>query len=179
MRDRGELPSGRKISGKPDFFIGCADTPTDPQPGWSPKGLKDKIAAGAQFAQTQFCMDADIVRRYAARVAEEGVFEKLHLLIGAALLRSARSAQWIRDHLPGAVISEAIVKRLEQASDPAAEGEKICLEFIEQMAAIPGIAGVHVMAPNNEAAVPGLLAQARRLPLYRAPLASQTAGAIA
>ncbi|MDQ2953330.1 MAG: methylenetetrahydrofolate reductase, partial [Pseudomonadota bacterium] len=183
IRDRGQLPSGRKISGKADFFVGAADTPIDPPAaGWSPRGLNDKISAGAQFAQTQFCMDAGIVRRYAARLAEEGVFAKCFVLIGVALLRSARSAQWIRNHLPGAIISEAIVQRLLGAADPASEGERIALEFLQEMSSIPGIAGVHVMAPNNEAAVPRLLAQARRLALRRAPpqkKGSQPAGAIA
>src|SRR6266704_3594661 len=54
LRDKGELPSGRKVGGKPHFLIGVADTPIDPPPGWSPKTLKDKIAAGAELAQTQF-----------------------------------------------------------------------------------------------------------------------------
>jgi methylenetetrahydrofolate reductase (NADPH) len=182
IRDRGQLPSGRKISGKADFFVGAVDTPIDPPPGWSPRGLSDKIAAGAQFTQTQFCMDAGIVRRYAARLAEEGVFAKCFVLIGLAVLRSARSAQWIRNHLPGAIISEAIVQRLLGAADPASEGERIALEFLQEMSSIPGIAGVHVMAPNNEVAVPRLLAQARRLTLRRAPPqrnGSQPAGAVA
>src|ERR1035437_842838 len=54
LRDTGELPSGRKISGRADFFLGGADNPIDPKPGWEPKGLQAKIAAGAQFVQTQF-----------------------------------------------------------------------------------------------------------------------------
>ena len=73
MRDQGELPTGRKIGGTPDFFIGAADMPIDPPPDWLPKGLQDKIAAGAQFAQTQFCMDVGVLRRYLARLAEGGI----------------------------------------------------------------------------------------------------------
>src|SRR5262249_51717679 len=64
LRDDGTLPTGRKVAGKADFFIGAADMPIDPPDGWRPDGLAAKIAAGAQFAQTQFCMDAAIVRRY-------------------------------------------------------------------------------------------------------------------
>src|SRR5690349_13113890 len=64
LREDAKLPTGRKVSGKADFFIGAADMPIDPPDGWEPKGLAAKIAAGAQFAQTQFCMDAAIVRRY-------------------------------------------------------------------------------------------------------------------
>jgi methylenetetrahydrofolate reductase (NADPH) len=160
MRDRGELPSGRKIAGQLEFFLGAADVPVDPKPGWKPESLKKKIAAGAQFAQTQFCMDAGIVRRYAARLAEEGV-ENFHLLIGVAPLRSAKSATWMREHLFGTQISDDIVTRLEKATDPAAEGVRICLDLIEEFATIPGVSGAHIMAPGLDAAVPGVLAAAR------------------
>ena len=76
LRDTGELPSGRKIGGRADFFLGGADNPIDPPPGWEPKSLAGKLAAGAQFVQTQFCMDAGVVRRYVARLAEHGIAGK-------------------------------------------------------------------------------------------------------
>src|SRR5262249_9659150 len=62
----GKLPHGTKVAGAAPFFIGAADIPIDPPPGWKPDSLKAKVAAGAQFLQTQFCMDVGIVRRYAA-----------------------------------------------------------------------------------------------------------------
>ena len=73
MRDKGELPTGSKVGGKADFFIAAADVPIDPPAGWEPKSLKAKIAAGCEFVQTQFCMDAGVARRYMARLAEHGV----------------------------------------------------------------------------------------------------------
>src|SRR5437588_10148823 len=82
IRDRGELPHGRKVTGKAGFFIGAADLPLDPPAGWKPKSLADKIGAGAQFAQTQFCMDIGIARRYMARLAESGLTKKIAILIG-------------------------------------------------------------------------------------------------
>ena len=82
--------------------------------GWTPKRLKDKIAAGAQFAQTQFCMDANVVRRYAQCLADNGI-SNFHLLIGLAPLRSARSARWIREKLFGSIIPDTVVERLERA----------------------------------------------------------------
>ncbi len=122
IRDRGELPSGRKVTGKADFFIGAADMPIDPPKGWEPKSLKGKIAAGAQFAQTQFCMDIDVVRRYVARLAEDGLTRKISLLIGVVPLRSAKSARWIKEHLFGAIIPDAIVERLDYAGDRRSRG---------------------------------------------------------
>jgi methylenetetrahydrofolate reductase (NADPH) len=162
MRDKGELPSGRKIGGAAHFFLGAADVPIDPPPGWWPEKLAAKVLAGAQFAQTQFCMDEGVVRRYAARLAEHAGTRGLFLLIGIAPLRSAKSARWMQKHLYGTIIPQALIERLECAGDPAAEGERIAVELIEAFAQIPGVAGVHVMAPANEAAVPRVIAEARR-----------------
>ena len=165
LRDKGELPSGRKVAGQARFFLGAADAPIDPPADWRPDKLAAKIAAGAEFAQTQFCMDQGIVQRYAARLNEHAATRELFLLVGIAPLRSAKSARWMKKHLYGTIIPDAFIDRLEQAADPAAEGERIALELIEQLAHVPGVAGVHIMAPANEAAVPRVIADARkRLP---------------
>src|SRR5215813_3274715 len=153
LRDKGELPSGRRVTGRAPFFLGAADVPIDPPVGWQPDKLAAKVAAGAEFPQTQFCLDAAVVRRYAARVAEHAATRGVFLLIGIAPLRSAKSARWMQERLYGTIIPDSLIERLEQAADPVVEGERIAVELIEQLAAIPGVAGVHVMAPANEDAV--------------------------
>jgi methylenetetrahydrofolate reductase (NADPH) len=162
MRDEGRLPHGAKIAGTADFFLGAADSPIDPPPDWQPKSLLDKVAAGAQFAQTQFCMDAGVMRRYLARLAEAGLAAKLFVLVGVNPLRSAKSARWMRSHLFGTIIPDALIERLERAADPGAEGRRICVEVSEELSTLSGIAGVHVMAPGNDAAVPEVIAEIRR-----------------
>lgn len=171
MRDEHEIFPGRAFTGDASFFIGAADAPRDPVPGWSPDGLKAKADAGAQFVQTQFCMDAELVRRYVDRLAEHGLINRLHLLIGVVPLRSVRSARWIRDNLFGSVIPDAVIERMEQAADPAEEGQRICLEMLQQLAEIPGVSGAHVMAPGHDDIVPRLIEQARRIGLRKATLA--------
>jgi methylenetetrahydrofolate reductase (NADPH) len=161
LRDAGELPSGRKVTGACDFFLGAADNPIDPPPGWEPKGLAAKRAAGAQFVQTQFCMDTGVARRYMARLAERGLTDKLSVIVGIVPLRSAKSARWIRDKLFGAIIPDAIVERMEGARDPAGEGRRICLDIVAELSEVPYVAGVHIMAPGNEAVVPEIIAAAR------------------
>jgi methylenetetrahydrofolate reductase (NADPH) len=161
LRDTGELPSGRKIGGRANFFLGGGDNPIDPPPGWEPKSLAGKLAAGAQFVQTQFCMDAGVVRRYVARLAEHGIAGKAALIIGVVPLRSVKSARWIKEKLYGAIIPDALIARLEGAGDPVAEGRRICLDLVRELADIPQVAGAHVMAPNNEAAVPDVIRAAR------------------
>src|SRR5476651_2395375 len=161
LRDSGELPSGRKVSGRADFFLGSADNPIDPPAGWQPAGLNAKLKAGAQFVQTQFCMDAGVVRRYMARLAEQGVADKLSFLIGIVPLRSAKSARWIKEKLFGAIIPDAIIERMEAASDSAAEGRAICIDLVRELSGVPHVAGVHIMAPGNDAAVPDIIRAAR------------------
>ena len=161
LRDSGELPTGRKIGGHADFFLGSADNPIDPPPGWQPTALQAKVDAGAQFVQTQFCMDAALVRRYVARLVECGVAEKLSVVIGVVPLRSAKSARWIKEKLFGAVITDSIIDRMERASDPAAEGRRICVDIVHELADVPHVAGVHIMAPGNDAVVSEVITAAR------------------
>jgi methylenetetrahydrofolate reductase (NADH) len=157
MRREGKLLPGTEIKGGFDIFLGAADLPADPPPGWNAKGLKAKAAAGADFIQTQFCMDIGVVRRYAARLVELGVIPKLKILIGIAPIPSARSALWMREKLFGTVIPESIIGRLEKAADPQAEGKRICVELLRQLAEVPGIAGAHVMAPLNPSGIPEVI----------------------
>jgi methylenetetrahydrofolate reductase (NADPH) len=161
IRDRHELSTGRKVAGRAVYFIGVADAPHDPPAGWAPVSLKNKIAAGAQFAQTQFCMDAVIARRYVKRLAEEGITERFFVLIGIAPLPSARTALWMREHLPGTIIPDAIIDRLAQAGDSKAEGKRICIELLHEFGEIPAVSGAHIMAPRNQSAIAEVIAEFR------------------
>jgi methylenetetrahydrofolate reductase (NADPH) len=163
IRDLGQLPHGRVVGGKAEFFLGAADAPIDPPPGWRPDSLLAKLASGAQFVQTQFCMDLGVVRRYLARLSEHGIPQRLHILIGLAPLASARSARWIRTHLFGSIIPDALIDRLEAATDQKREGHRICLELMQELRDIPGVAGAHLMAPLNEAASTAVIEEFRAL----------------
>jgi len=161
LRDEGVLPTGRKVAGKAAFFLGAVDIPIDPPAGWQPNSLLGKIKSGAQFAQTQFCMDAGVVRRYVGVLEQAGLTGQFALLIGVNPLRSAKSAQWMKSHLFGTIIPDTFIERMEKATDPSREGVRICVELIEELAAIPGVAGVHIMAPGNDAAIPDVIAEVR------------------
>jgi methylenetetrahydrofolate reductase (NADPH) len=147
LRDKGELPSARKVDSPPSFYIGAADVPRRPDAKWSPVPLQKKIEAGADFIQTQFGFDLDVVRAYAERLQAEGITEKLGVIIGVGPIRSAKSARWMNDNLFGVTVPEALITRIEGAADQAAEGRRVCAELIEGLKQIPGIAGAHVMAP--------------------------------
>ena len=168
MRTERRLPSGVAIDGAVPLFVGAAETPVDPTPGWRPDGLIAKADAGAGFVQTQFCMDTGVVRRYAARLLALGL--RVPVLIGVAPIPSARSARWMREKLFGTLIPDEIVARLERAADPKLEGRAICVEIIRELAGIPGIAGAHVMAPQNHAAIAEVVATSGVKGKPRAPI---------
>jgi methylenetetrahydrofolate reductase (NADPH) len=163
IRDQGQMPHGRVVGGKAHFFLGAADAPHDPAPPWRPEALLRKLDAGAQFIQTQFCMDTGVVRRYVARLAEHQIPERLYILVGLAPLASARSANWIRTHLFGSIIPDAIIARLDAAADPKQEGRRICVELMQELREIQGVAGVHLMAPLNESMLPDVIRDFRAM----------------
>lgn len=150
MRDVGTIPSGRSINPPPHLFIGGADTPFDPPATWQPESLRAKAEAGADFIQTQFCFDLTVARRYFDRLREEGLTERLKVIAGIGPIASARSARWMDQNLHGVNVPAALIDRLEGAEDQAAEGRRICVELIQGLREIPGLAGVHIMAPQQK-----------------------------
>ncbi len=150
LRDEAVLPSGKPLGAAPEFFIGAADMPFDPPADWKPDALQSKIDCGAQFTQTQFCFEPEVAKRFIARLQDEGITEQVGVLLGIGPIVSARSAHWMNENLYGVTIPEATIKRLEGAADAKQEGRLICAELIQQYREIPGLAGVHIMAPAQK-----------------------------
>jgi methylenetetrahydrofolate reductase (NADPH) len=159
MRDDGTMPSGRALKAAPRLLIGGADAPFDPPSVFEPNGLKAKIASGADFFQTQFCFDLEMLRRYLARLDDFGIPDQAPIIVGIGPLRSAKSARWMNENLFGVSIPEPVIERLEAAQDPRAEGIKICIELMQELREIKGVAGAHLMAPHGEAACAEAIAE--------------------
>jgi methylenetetrahydrofolate reductase (NADPH) len=153
LRDQHQFESGRKISFAPRVFFGAAANPFVPPFEWRAQRLAKKVAAGAQFIQTQYCYDVPRLREFMQQVEDLGLFGKVFVLVGVGPLRSAKAAEWMRSHVPGIAISDAVVKRLAGAEQPAVEGRKLCVELIQQIREIKGVSGVHVMAYRQEESV--------------------------
>ena len=153
MRDEKRFLSGRKITSPPQVFIGAAVNPFVPPLDYRPIHFAKKIAAGAQFVQTQYCYDVPLLKRFMARVREQGLHEKCFILVGVGPLASAKTARWMRSSVPGVHIPDAIVDRLEKAGTPKEQkalGKQLCVELIQEIRAEPGVHGVHVMAYRQE-----------------------------
>lgn len=153
LRDKQIFASGRALSDPPKVFLGAAENPFVPPYGFRPHRLAKKIAAGAQFIQTQYCFDLPRFRTFMDQSRDLGLLDKCFILPGVGPLASARTAEWMRKHVPGVHIPDAIIRRLEGARDQRVEGRNICIELIQQLREIEGVSGVHVMAHRQEAYV--------------------------
>ncbi len=152
MSEQGILPNGREIDPPPHFHIGSADVPQRYSGSEAPPALMKKIDAGARFIQTQLCYDMELIEAYTGKMGEWGLLDKVKILIGLGPVASARSARWMRDNLWGVAFPDPLIQRLEHSPDPKQEGRRICIELIERMQKLEGIAGVHLMAPGQSAA---------------------------
>jgi len=177
MRDQGVLLSGRKLRAPPRFFIGAVENPFAPPLDWRPLRLEKKVRAGAEFIQTQYCFDVPRLQQFMRRVRDLGLHEKVYILIGVGPLRSHKAAEFMRDRVPGVWIPDEVIQRMAKTpkAQQAEEGKRICIEIIQQVREIEGVAGVHVMAYRQEEAVAevihraGLLPRHPRLPEFAVP----------
>ncbi len=150
MRDKSRFMSGRPIMTQPDLFLGAALNPFCPPFDARPYRLAKKIAAGARFFQTQYCYDIDLLEAFMKETRRLGLHKRCHILVGVGPLISARSANWTVNNIPGIHIPDALIMRMQNAKDERKEGKRICIELIEKIREIDGIAGVHVMVHKHE-----------------------------
>ncbi|HEX9473698.1 MAG TPA: methylenetetrahydrofolate reductase [Steroidobacteraceae bacterium] len=153
LRDHHRFESGRKISYAPRVLLGAAENPVAPPAEHRALRLAKKVAAGAQFIQTQYCFDLQRLRVFMRAVEDLGVLERAFILVGVGPLRSAKAAEWMRTHVPGMHVPDAIIARLAGAGDQAREGRNLCVELIQELRTIKGVSGVHVMAYRQEESV--------------------------
>lgn len=157
MRDNSTFQSGRALDSPPRVFLGAAANPFAAPFDWRPKRLAKKVAAGAQFVQTQYCYDLPRLREYLKRVEDLGLADKVFILVGVGPLASARTAEWIRKNVPGVHIPDDVIKRLAGADNPREEGINLCIELMQEIHAMSGVSGLHIMAYRQEHRVPEII----------------------
>ena len=162
MRDQGVLLSGRRLGPAPECFLGAVENPFAPPVGFRAERLGKKVAAGAQFVQTQFVFDVPAFAQWLAQVRDLGLHEQCAILAGVGAVRTVRALDYMRDHVPGVEVPDDVFRRLRAVppEKTAAEGIKLAAEIIQQLGAIPGVAGVHLLVAGNEQAVPDILDEA-------------------
>ena len=167
MRDENKFQSGDEIKGGgPRLFLGAAASPFSSPVEMRPFRLAKKVAAGADFIQTQMIFDMDLFKKYMRKVVELGLHEKVSILAGLGPLKSTPMARFLQNEVPGIEVPvhllermDAAVKGIDKEDKDArrdawrAEGIKLCIEQIQEVREIEGVAGVHIMAIEWEAAI--------------------------
>jgi methylenetetrahydrofolate reductase (NADPH) len=176
MRDDGRLLSGRELKPPPVWFLGSVENPFAPPLDLRAARLGKKVAAGAQFIQTQYVFDIEVFARFMAQVRDLGLHERCHILAGVGPVCSLRALSHMQNGVPGLRIPEDLARRLRAVPEDrtADEGVTICAETIRELRQIPGLAGVHVMAMGNEHRIPLIL---ERAGIAAAPVPSPIAAA--
>jgi 5,10-methylenetetrahydrofolate reductase len=160
LRDERKLMNGMSISGEAPLFLGAVANSTWDDHGLGLLGVRKKVAAGADFIQTQAVFDIASFRTWMDEVRRQGLDEKVHILASVLPMKSLDMARRMRVGIPGLRIPEALVLRMEQAADAREVGVSFCVELIEQLRATPGVHGVHIMAVAWEDVVPRIVNEA-------------------
>ena len=162
MRDEGRLMSGRKLDPRPSWLIGAVENPFAPPDRFRATRLGKKVAAGAEFVQTQFVFDIEMFARWLGEVRDLGLDQRCRILAGVGPIRSLRALEHMQTGVPGLHIPAEIDRRLRgvPVDRVAEEGLRICAETLQRLAGLPGVSGVPVMAPGFEHGIPEILERA-------------------
>jgi 5,10-methylenetetrahydrofolate reductase len=186
MRDQRIFECGDEFKGQePRFFVGAASAPFAGPVEFRPYRLAKKVQAGASFVQTQLVYDVDAFKVFMEKVRKLGLHEKVYILAGVGPLKSPGMAKYMKDSVPGLLVPDVLIDRMNEAGAPWArkskdeltkedkkarseawkdEGIKICIELIQQLREVEGVAGVHIMAIEWEEAVKPIVEGAGLLP---------------
>jgi len=178
LRDENKFQCGEEIKGGgPRFFIGAAANPFGDPFDWRPYRLAKKVAAGADFIQTQLIYDIPRFKEFMRRVVDMGLHEKVAILAGVGPLKSSGMARYMRDKVPGMIVNDYYVDEMVKAIEGIPKEEKsarteawrkrgieLCIEQIRELMEIEGVAGVHIMAIEWEAATRPIVEGAGMLP---------------
>ncbi len=156
MRDHATMQSGTTLTVAPRYLVGGVANPNIEKA----TRLERKIQFGAEFIQTQIIFDVDRFAEWMQAVRTLGLHQQASIMAGVMIIKSAQSARFLRDHLPGSRVPEHIVERMEQAADPEAEGVTVAAELCQQLLAIEGVRGVHLMSVGWTKAIPLVVSRA-------------------
>jgi len=164
LRKEGKQPGGEVIKDPPKMYLGCAENPFATPYEWRVSRLAKKIAAGANFCQTQCIYDMDMFAKWMEGVCARGLDKKIHILAGIMPLKTVGAARYMKNKVPGMIVPDHIIDRMKSAKDQKEEGIKLCIEQIEAFKSMKGVHGVHIMAVAWEDIYPRLVKEAGLLP---------------
>ncbi len=166
MRDEGKFLGGDAIKRPPEMFVGAAANPFADPFEIRVSRLAKKVAAGAEFIQTQCIYNLDKFEEWMKGVRERGLHEKCYIMAGLTPMKSAGMARYMKNRVPGMDVPDEVVKRLADTpkEKQAEEGVKMCIESIQRLKEVEGVRGFHIMAIEWEEKVPEIVEAAGLYP---------------
>ncbi len=164
MRDEKKFQCGEEMDIEPRFFLGAAANPYADPFEYRVARLAKKVQAGAEFIQTQIIYNLERFKDWMEAVRDRGLDKEVYILGGVTPLKSAGMAKYMKNFVPGLDVPDELVERMKDAENPKEEGVDICVEIINELKEIEGVAGVHIMAIEWEEAVPKIVKEAGLLP---------------
>ncbi|MGD0998263.1 MAG: methylenetetrahydrofolate reductase [Thermoleophilia bacterium] len=167
MRDEKKFDCGEEMPVEPRLYIGCAENPFGDPFELRALRLKKKIEAGADFVQTQCIFNIPKFKKWMEEVRSLGLHQEIKILAGITPIKGAGMAKYMKNFVPGMDVPQEIVDRIaaqEKGAPQQAEGKKLAVEMIKELAEVEGVAGVHIMAVEWEPAVPEIVEAAGLLP---------------
>jgi methylenetetrahydrofolate reductase (NADPH) len=162
MRDTAKILGGEELSLAPELFIGAVENPFAEPFAFRVIRLAKKIAAGAEFIQTQCIYNLERFKEFMTQVRDRGLESRAFILGGVTPFKSARMAEYMAKNVAGIDVPEELIKRLKGVApaEQKKEGLKICVETIQALREMPGVHGIHIMAIEWEDAVPEIVSAA-------------------
>jgi len=169
MRDEKKFQCGEEMAVEPRLFIGAAANPFADPFEIRVIRLAKKVAAGADFIQTQIIYNVDKFAEWMKMVRDRGLHERVKILAGVAPIKSIGAAKYMKTRVPGMDVPDSIIERLQGVpkEQVSKEGIKICVDIINQVRQIEGVVGIHIMAIEWEEGVPEIVESVGLLPRPR------------
>lgn len=166
MRDEGKFQSGEEILNAPRMYIGAAANPFADPFELRVARLAKKVRAGADFIQTQCIYNLERFGKWMEGIRDRGLHEKVHILAGVTPMKSVGMAKYMKKNVPGMDVPDGLIKRMSGVpkGTQAEEGIRICVETIQALKEMKGVAGFHIMAIEWEDKVPEIVERAGLYP---------------
>ncbi len=176
LRDEGRQQGGDEIEKRPPLWVGAVWTPMGDPIEFRPSRLAKKVAAGADFIQTQGIYDMQLFRQQMKQVRDMGLHEKTAILAGIIVPRNLGMLRYMDAAVAGVSVPRELMERMSAAREAAGEdkaqarrnqeeeGTKIAVELIEQARETEGVRGAHIQAIEWEPKVPEIVERAGLLP---------------
>jgi methylenetetrahydrofolate reductase (NADH) len=153
--DLGKTMKGEAnaLDGNPEFFKGCVVTPCTEEVGPQILKLEKKVAAGAQFVQTQAVYDPAAFESF----MKGAQHIKVPIMVGIVLLKNAGMAKYMNKFVPGVVVPKKIIKRLADAEKKERRKVSVAIagELIREMKDM--CAGAHIMPLGWDKEIPRVI----------------------